>query len=102
MKKALLVFSFLFILYFFELQVFASEGFSIVSIKTVGNHSYVVINKDGRPSDRPVEILEILSDFERLNPDKEITGWSIEKQQTAYGFVYNYIYGLWIDHKPKK
>lgn len=69
--------------------------------KTVGNHSYVRIGVYKNPDEYSSQILAILEEFERFNPDKDVVDWKIEKQQETYGITSNYIFGLWIDHKPK-
>lgn len=71
------------------------------SVHTMGNHSYIPINIDGSPSEKILLILTILNDFEEIHPELEITHWHIEKQQRAK-HTDRKIFGLWIDHKPKK
>jgi hypothetical protein len=73
-----------------------------LSIQTVGNHSYIRIGVYQNPDGYSSEILAILEEFENLNPDKDVVGWGVEKQQKGYSMIFNYIFGLWIDHKPKK
>lgn len=70
-------------------------------VKTIGDHSYIPINIDGTPDSHADTILNILSVFKTSNPELEITGWKIEKNQSAYT-TGPYIYGLWIDHKPAR
>lgn len=74
-----------------------------LDVETVGNHSYIRIGVYGTPDEYRSEILAILEGFEKLNPDKDVVGWAVEKQQKSYGFGANdYIFGLWVDHRPKK
>jgi len=69
---------------------------------TVGNHSYAPLNINGGvPSDYVDEVLNILADFEKKYPEREITHWHIEKQQSAHT-TGSYFFGIWIDHKLKK
>jgi hypothetical protein len=67
---------------------------------TVGNHSYLPILVRGTPNDSAFFILDALNAFEQKHPDFQVTGWKVEKDQYGYDNP-PYIYGLWIDHKPK-
>ncbi len=70
------------------------------NVITVGNHHFIPIFVNGRPDEYPQKILSLLQLFEKLNPDLKVTGWSIEKQQTAY-ITSSQIYGIWIDTEPR-
>lgn len=70
-------------------------------IITVGNHSYIPMNIFNTPSERVMSILEVLQRFENLYPDVRVTGWKIEKQQNSFAST-SYIFGLWIDHEPRR
>ena len=74
--------------------------FNQLDVQTVGNHSYVRIGVYKTPDGYSSQILAILEEFEKFNPDKDVVDWKVEKQQRAY-VISDYIYGLWIDHKPK-
>jgi len=70
-------------------------------VVTVGDRSYIPINQGGRPGDTPSFILNILKAFEDENPQFEILNWKIEKHQGSSG-AEGYIFGLWVDHRPKQ
>ena len=76
------------------------QSLSWSTVTTIGNHSYLPINKYGTPYDYRVEILQVLGEFEKQHLEFQVTSWSVDKQQAAHG-VSSYIYGLWIDHKPR-
>ena len=76
------------------------ERYDLDVVKTTGNHSYIPFNIYGDPANHVDEILGALQAFELANPRLEVTGWHIEKQQDAWGAA-PYIYGLWIDHRPR-
>lgn len=78
-----------------------AKFFNQLDIQTVGNHSYVRIGVYKTPDEYSLQILDILKEFEDINLDKQVVDWKIEKQQKTYGITSNYIFGLWIDHKPK-
>lgn len=67
---------------------------------TVGNHTYLPVNIYGVPADHVQEILQILFAFEKEHPELEITSWSIEKQPDVYARD-PYIFGIWLNHRPK-
>lgn len=75
--------------------------FNQLDVQTVGNHSYVRIGVYRTPDEYSSKILAILEEFEKLNPDKDVVDWKIEKQQKGYVIIRDYIFGLWIDHRPK-
>ena len=104
MKTTVLLFAFLFVIpsYVFGSDLHLQVGVNKYPMTTVGNHTYVDISKYGRPDENKNrdEILNILSEFEKTS-NKEIMGWKIEKQQKAYT-TFSYLYGLWIDHRPKQ
>lgn len=67
--------------------------------KTIGNHSYLPINRVGSPDDMIFDILAVLAAFEKSHPDIKVTGWAIEKQQQARDTIPR-VFGLWINHEP--
>lgn len=69
--------------------------------KDVMNHTYLPLNIGGIPADNVLLILGVLDYFEEENPELEVTSWSIEKQQFTHT-VGAYIFGLWVNHRPKK
>lgn len=95
----------------FVLLVFCSHAvmandvnklFNQFDVKTVGNHSYIRIGVHKNPDEYSSQILVILEEFEKSNPDKDVVAWKVEKQQKTYScFTTDYIFGLWIDHKSK-
>lgn len=66
---------------------------------TVGNRAYLPLNMSGKPSEHVPEILGVLDAFEKTY-FVEIIDWKIERDQDAHG-ASAYIYGLWVDHRPK-
>lgn len=78
-----------------------ANAYDMSVVVTVGNHSYIPINLDGKPNENVDVILGALKAFESANPNLEVTGWQIEKQQLAY-VTSPYTYGIWVDHHPKK
>jgi hypothetical protein len=78
-------------------------------VTTIGNHSYLEIDQEGRPKEIVEKILKLIDWFENNHPMLEVTGWKIEKQQTTIKYydgcnlrvARDWIFGLWIDHKPK-
>lgn len=68
---------------------------------TVGNNSYVTLNIYATQSDKAALILSILKMFEDDKPDLQMLNWKIEESHSA-SCSSNYIYGLWIHHKPKQ
>jgi len=83
-----------------EMEKAVAFSFNPLVCRTVGNHSFVYINKDGNPWDNPTRILILLDVFEKAHPELEMTNWHIEKQQGAY-ITPAWVSGVWIDHKPK-
>jgi len=82
-------------------QLPASEkSFNFDVAITRGNHTYIPINRQGNPHGVATKILELVESFENSHPELSITEFQIEKQQTAHG-VSDYIYGIWLHHKPK-
>lgn len=74
----------------------------VSKIITVGNHSYAPVDlNEERPSNKVDEILNLLAEFEKKHPELEVTHWHIEKQQSAHTTGQK-IFGIWIDHRPKK
>lgn len=69
------------------------------SVETVGNHSYLPINRGVNADSMASEILRMLDAFEKFHPELKVTSWSIEKQQDAY-LTGRYVYGLWVNHEP--
>lgn len=70
------------------------------SATTIGNNTYIPINKSGSPDEFVWEILGIIQNFEKEHPDLKVENWKIEKNQHAYT-TSAYIMGLWIQHSPK-
>ena len=70
-------------------------------IITIGDHSYVPINLWGTPDEHAETILNIIKQFENIHQELEVTDWKVEKEQGAWG-ASNLIFGIWIDHKPRK
>ncbi|GEM_PF-5027613 len=72
---------------------------------TLGNHSYVPINRSGRPADNVEFVLKTLKEFEDAHPELEIVNKQIEKQQrSGQGSIYpasDYIFGIWVDTRPR-
>lgn len=70
-------------------------------VYTQGNHSYIPINIAGKVNDRIYEILYRLDKFEKDHPEFEVLpGWKIEAREEALT-ERAFIYGIWVDHKPK-
>lgn len=76
------------------------ERYDLSVVRTIGNHSYMPLNIQGTPADHIDEILGALQTFEKNHPELEVVGWWVEKHQVAFR-TSNYIYGLWVDHRPK-
>lgn len=74
--------------------------FNSAAIITIGNHSYLPINKEGQPSEMVSEILQIISSFETAHPELVVENWSVEKRQSAH-VVTPKVYGLWINHHKR-
>jgi len=80
----------------------------VVQINTA-KRSYLQIERPGTPHGCANEILKLLGSFEVDHTDLEILpGWRIEKRQTTgsykasqHGYPGDYIYGIWVDHKPR-
>jgi len=86
---------------FQPIELPASEkSFNFDVAITRGNHTYIPINRQGNPHGVATKILELVESFENSHPELSITEFQIEKQQTAHG-VSDYIYGIWLHHKPK-
>lgn len=67
---------------------------------TVGNNSYIAINRREIPGNNPKLILEVLAKFDETHPELSVKDWKIE----AYihdRFWDGMIFGLWIHHLPK-
>lgn len=75
-------------------------SYDLSVVITVGDRSYIPINKKGEPADNPSEILLILKAFEDIHPELEIVDWKIESRQRTHGATPR-IFGIWVDHKPK-
>ncbi len=75
-------------------------AYDFSAVVTVGNRSFIPINKVGKPSDNPSLILNILKEFEKEHPGIEIVDWKIEKEQDSYS-ASDKIFGIWVDHRPK-
>ncbi len=83
-------------------QVTTPATYDLSVVITVGNRSWIPINRNSRPADDPSFVLHIVKAFEDAHPELEVIpgGWKIEKDQDALGSR-NYFYGIWIDHRPK-
>lgn len=78
-----------------------SFTFDDSAVTTIGNHSYIPINRDGAPVNMVKDILRMKQAFESAHPELTVDGWSIEKAQVSQGATW-YVYGLWADHHPTK
>ncbi len=74
--------------------------FVLMNEQTVGNHSYLPISRHEYPHDMSWEVLALLKGFEDRHPDWEVTGWAVEKKQSARD-ASRELFGLWVDHRPK-
>lgn len=63
---------------------------------TIGNHTYIPLNFNGTPEKYTRPILNTLKFFEQEHPELEVTSWSVGERYT-----YTYIYGLWVNHRPR-
>ncbi len=74
--------------------------YDAANVVTLGNHSYIQVNRDWRPADCPYTILKILDCFEKTHPELEVISWHIEKQQDSKT-TSDYTFGIWVDHRPR-
>jgi len=81
--------------------VLAEQNINFQSVTTIGNHSFIPIRINGNPAGHISEILGLLNAFEEKHPELEITAWKIERDQVAHSSG-AFIFGIWIDHRPKK
>jgi len=76
-------------------------SFDLSVAVTLGNHTYIPLNvKNAMPKDYVEVILELLDTFERAHPELEMISWKVEWHPSTYD-LYPYIYGIWIDHRPR-
>lgn len=68
---------------------------------TIGNHTYIPLNLPGDADQNVRSILAVLAAFEKSHSEFKVTGWSIEKQQSAY-MEPAFVFGLWVDHEPRR
>lgn len=68
---------------------------------TVGNSSYIEVQRRGTPDSMQHIILGLLAKFEKDHPELEVTSFNIEKQQVAH-VTGSYTFGIWVRHKPRK
>ncbi len=71
-------------------------------VLTVGNHSYIFLDRPGRPNKRDNVrfILDLLKDFELNHEHLTVTGWRLEvKGQDGMASSPAMICGLWVDHE---
>jgi len=73
----------------------------MTEIATNGDHSYIPINLEANISDEYPLILNILALFELEHPNLEVVDWKLQYKDSANS-SYSYIYGIWIDHRPKE
>ena len=73
--------------------------YDLSRIETIGNHTYIPINKGGTPALWRKDILALLSEFEQSRTNLRVTNWGVEKNQAAH-MTYAFVFGLWIDHEP--
>ncbi|MBI3633969.1 MAG: hypothetical protein HY226_06820 [Candidatus Vogelbacteria bacterium] len=77
-------------------------GYDLSVADTQGNHTYIPINRIGTPVNFKNDILRILYEFETTHSnDLRVTNWKIEKDQETH-FTQAFVFGIWIDHEPKK
>ena len=78
-----------------------TESFNMDVVTTIGNYSYIPINKDYTPPDKIVEILGVVDAFEKKHPALEVKHWVLDDRQNGYR-MHSYIYGIWVTHRPKE
>jgi len=78
----------------------SAHAFFRNNIITIGNHHFIPLQVSGQPDEYPRLILSLLELFEKIHPDLQVTGWSIEKRQEAYGTSAE-LYGIWVDTEPR-
>jgi hypothetical protein len=86
---------------FSETTTISTEKINLEVGITIGNHSYLPINVYANPDKYARAILQLLDAFEKEHPELEITSWDIERNQKAAN-ASEYIWGVWVDHRPKK
>jgi hypothetical protein len=75
------------------------ERYDLSVVVTKGNRSFIPINVSGA---MPAHvILDVLSVFEEIQSELEVTTWHIEKAEPGhYGSPITY--GIWADHRPAR
>ena len=68
---------------------------------TIGNISWLLIDRRGRPSDNVELILKMIDEFKKKNPNIQVVRWQIEKTQSSETRS-DRIHGIWIDWIDKK
>jgi len=69
-------------------------NFDWSGVVTLGNHSYLPINREGNAADMAWDILHMLNTLEESHSHLVVDTWAIEERS-------NYVCGLWINHHPK-
>ena len=81
-------------------QIIENFSYDMSVITTVGNRSYIPINIGGRPDQNVALILGVLKKFEE-EKQVEVVSWQVDKRQVGYATSAK-IFGIWIEHRPKK
>ncbi|MDI6778414.1 MAG: hypothetical protein QMD77_04470 [Patescibacteria group bacterium] len=70
-------------------------------VETIGNNSWIPIDKHGTPTLHRRLILQILEQFESANHHLEVISWTIDNKPYSY-LVNPWVYGIWVHHRSKQ
>lgn len=70
------------------------------NVTTVGNNSWIAVNKAGVVTENARLILVIIDTFEKAHPELFILNYEIESRHLSYG-GFPQIFGIWVHHRPK-
>ncbi|MDP3770602.1 MAG: hypothetical protein Q8R40_06765 [bacterium] len=75
--------------------------YNMNAVETKGNFSYIPLNLSGTPHENRKYILGALEAFEAQLPFTVVGGPQVDKQQRSPAAVVDWVYGIWVTHKPK-
>ena len=73
--------------------------FDFTKVSTTGNRSYIPLTMNGTPYEHRQLILDVLYAFEGPETNRHIVSWAFDFHQNTSSSN-DYIYGIWVDHRP--
>ena len=88
-----------------NLPTFKNGKYNLEKVTTIGNDLWAPLGVSGKAGQWYKSILYLVNDFEKVNPDIEVTIWHLQENIfdcDGCTDTHPIIEGVWIDHKPKQ